>query len=243
MSKSFAGGTDLATYARPTGAAMNAASTEFMLIKITNTSDNTWQSYMEFNRVTATENTAGMVRKPSTTVGELAFINTTGASAASVTDIDISDADGWMGLWITRSAAAATGLHKTPVGGSRTTETGTALSHGATWTDVLTIGGAEDPATFLWKVGAYWDGVELTTTQIDGVMTALTSASVAALSPTWLADDSDGFATNLVSPGNGDRTALVGTTTSGDDPSGWVSGLGGAAATIPSLVMAPPIPT
>ena len=43
--------------------------------------------------------------------------------------------------------------------------------------------------------------------------------SIDALNPTWLADDSDAFATNLTDPGNGDRTVLTGTT---DDADGTV---------------------
>lgn len=223
MSVQLAGSTsaDRLEFANIASAAMNDAYTLFMLFRIMTASDNTWQSFMEFDR-SGGGNACGFLRAPTGgSIGEIGVLNTNVLVKANVL---VSDADNWMGIWVTRAADTTTNIHKFPIGGSRTTSLGNTVADGLAWNSVLKIGGDEDPANIRVKAAAFWNGVTLTTTQIDAVHSAATSAAVAALSPTWLADDSDGFATNLVNPGTGDRT-VNGGTSNGDNPAGWVSGL------------------
>lgn len=241
MSRLFNGTTGLMTYGPAGTPAMNDALSLVMVVKIAaGEGDNTWMSFMEFNRGDAT-NACGLLRKPDGATGELAFLNATGTSDGTVA---LDDSDGWMLIAATRSTAAATTLYKIPIGGSTTTSAGGALADSVTWqqgSPTLTIGGPEDAANMYWAAGAYWDGVTLTQGQIEGIATAKTTASINALTPTWLADDSDAFATNLTNPGVGDRTASVGTADDADDPSGWVYGLSGGTdytGTVPAATAA-----
>jgi hypothetical protein len=100
----------------------------------------------------------------------------------------------------------------------------------------LKVGGDDDFANIYLAAFAYWNGVTLSQAQIEGINTAKTTQSILDLSPTAAYDDSDAFATDLTA-GTADRSSIVGTTDSADDPSGWVYLGGGAAAT---SILVPP---
>jgi hypothetical protein len=244
MSRSFAGGSDLMTYGSPSSApAMNDALTLMAVVKITHTTDGSWASIIEMQN--GAGNICCLLRGADSPSGRLVFVNPVGALyPATGGAIPITDADGWMVLAITRSTAAATNFYKIPIGGSTETDVGGAMADNASWqssgTPTLTLGGPEDAVPIIFAAAAYWDGVTLSQAQIEGVATAKTTQSILDLSPTWCVDDSDAFATNLADPGEGDRTAISGTTDSGDDPAGWVylGGSSGTTITVESLYSA-----
>lgn len=233
MSRLFDGSDDVMTFPSPASApAMNDALSLLMVVRIMTASDNTWLSMFEFNRGDPVSggNACAFGRKPTGgSIGEMYFANTAG-NVGGTTAINISDADGWMVLACTRSAAAATTFYKIPIGGSTTTFAGGALADGLTWqsTPTLTFGGPEDFSNIRVAALAYWNGTVLSQANVESVATAKTTQSILDLSPLACYDDSDAFATDLA--GSADRTSVVGTADDADDPSGWVYfGVGGAS--------------
>lgn len=220
MSRLFDGVDDVMNYTLTAGTALNDALSMLIVCKIVVTDDTTWLSLLEGERSTGAIGAA--LGRRST--GNIYFAN----SSALIDAVAISDADGWMIVAVTRSAAEATNFHKIPIGGSRTTTAGGALADGLTLSGgTMRIGGNDDFANIKVAAAAFWDGTELTTTQLDGIASAKTTQSIDDLNPTWLVDDSDAFATNLTNPGVMDRASIVGTTDDADDPAGWVYGLAG----------------
>jgi hypothetical protein len=226
VSTLFDGVDDVMTF--PLSGAMNDALTILIVCRIMTASDNTWLSLVEFERSGGGNiEGAALGRRPGGSIGEIYFTNTTGIVSAGA----IQDADGWEIIAVTRSAAAAGNVHRLPIGGSRTTTALGALADGLTCAGgLMRIGGDDDFANIRVAAVAYWDGTELTTGQLDGILSAKTTASINALSPSALYDDSDSFATDLTA-GTQDRTSVVGTATDADNPSGWVYGVGGATVT------------
>ena len=110
----------------------------------------------------------GIIRAPDGALGEIKFVNATGLVGAT-TNIALSDADSWVIIAATRDGAGAGTLSKIPIGGSRTTTAMDTLADSLAWDTDLDIGGDEDAANFLWAAGAYWEGVALTTGQLDGI--------------------------------------------------------------------------
>lgn len=230
MSRLFDGVDDLMTYPVAAGSAMNDAFSLVMVCRILTTSDTAWLSFMEFEVGGAIR--CGLGRNNS---GLLYFPNSVGTSNG----VTSNDSDNWAVYSVTRSTAAATNFRKFPIGGSATGAAGGALADGSTAASGnMLIGGNDDFCNFRVAAFAYWNGVTLSTAQLDGIATTKTTQAILDLSPTACYDDSDAFATDLTA-GTQDRSALVGTADDADDPVGWVYLGGGAVATLPSLVMPP----
>lgn len=232
MSRLFDGVDDQMSYTLTAGTALNDALTLLIVCKIA-AANGTWLSLLEGERSTGAVGCA-LGRHP--TGNNVYFANSVALVAAG----SITSADAWMIVAVTRTAAAAGDVHKLPIGGSRTTTALGALADGLSLASgTMRIGGNDDFANIRVAAAAFWDGTALSTTQLDGILSAGTTQSIDDLNPTWLVDDSDAFVSNLTNPGVMDRSAITGTADDADDPSGWVYGLGGAPAVPPSLVMAP----
>jgi hypothetical protein len=141
--------------------------------------------------------------------------------------IAISKADG----------TATPRAHKYPIGGSPTHTNG-----GGTLGDLSAaesiVFGEIDGADYFdgWLACcAIWDSV-LSDSNIESLVTTFTRANWLSLSPQFLVDELDAFQTDYA--GTSTRTSITGTTDDADDPTGWASWAGAAAAPIPDLVMA-----
>jgi hypothetical protein len=192
--------------------------------------DGTWQSLVEVTDAAAAPRMS-LGRRNS---GELYMAN----SFSLESEGPAVAADGWSIYCVTKATGTVNPTsHVAPIGGARTSSTfGTTLPNGAGTGVRIHIGGPGDFANIYVAAAAVWNGVVLTTGQIDGILSAKTTQSILDLSPTWAADDSDAFATDLTS-GTSDRTAITGTTDSADDPSGWLYFGASVAASLP---MVPP---
>lgn len=219
---------DLITYPTAAGSAMNDALSIVWVGRILTTSDTAWLSFMEFE--VGASNRCGLGRNNS---GNLYFVNAAGTSSA----VAANDSDNWAVYSVTRSTAAVTTFRKFPIGGSATGGTGGALADSLTAASGnLRIGGNDDFANIRSAAFAYWNGVTLSTAQLDGIATTKTTQAILDLSPTACYDDSDSFVSDLV--GTMEPAVKVGGVDSADDPAGWVYLGGGAAEVIPDLVMA-----
>jgi hypothetical protein len=223
MSRLFAGGTDLMTYS-PVDWAFG---TLLIVGKIATTNDASWLSFIEGEASGGTTNYA-LGRHNS---GPIYMSNNATLSKGSQA---IQDADGWCIFAVTKATGtAAPIMYKIPIGGTRINSTGDvslanspAIVAGG---GRIRIAGNDDPANMYIAAVAIFNGTVLTGAQLDGINTAKTTASINALGPTWLIDDSDSLATDLTA-GTADRTAISGTTSSADNPSSWVYGLGGGTS-------------
>jgi hypothetical protein len=223
VSRLFDGVDDLMSFPVAAGSAMNDALSIVFVLRILDTGDTDWLSFCEME--VGGNVRCGFGRNNSS---NLYYVNSAGTSSA----VNVTDADDWMIVAVTRSTAAATTLHKLPIGGSRTSTAGGALADGLTAASAtMKVGGDDDWCNMRLAAVAYWNGVTLTTGELDGILSALTTQSIIDLSPTACYDDSDAFATDLI--GSQDRSAIVGTADDADDPAGWVYFGGGAPAAAP----------
>ena len=222
------GGTvaDLMTYAP----IQWAFGTILIVAKIVTTNDAAWQSFIEAEPTGVTPVRYALGRSSA---GNLYLSNDVTSDQA----VSATDADGWALFSVTKATgSAAPQFRKNIIGGAPTGGTGgVALGNSPANTVRIYLGGNDDPANIKVAAAAIFNGTVLTTGQLDGIASAATTQSIADLSPTWLIDDSDAFATNLVNPGTGDRTAIAGTADDADDPAGWVYGI--AAPVIPITVV------
>ena len=104
----------------------------------------------------------------------------------------------------------------------------------ANWTAHY-MGGPSDPVQARFAMGAFLRGLDMSDAQFNGIVSALSTASVIALAPAGSAvwDASDDFATNLFNPGTFDRVAVTGVTHDvADNPAGWVYGVGGGGEVV-----------
>lgn len=173
-------------------------------------------------------------------IGHALGRHSSGTIYCSTNVLDQATAIGTGDAWMLVAATKATGsaiptFHKIPLAtGTRTSTAGTtSLNNGATIAlGNVRLGGNDDFANIYYGVAAEFVGTVLTGAQLDTIAAAKTTQSILDLSPTWCVDDgttSNRFANDLV--GTVHRTSTVGTTTSTDDPSGWV--YKGAAAKAP----------
>src|SRR5687768_10377351 len=123
MSRLFDGVDDLMSYPIAAGSAMNDALSVLFVLRILDTGDTDWLSFAEME--VGGNVRCGLGRNNS---GNVYYVNSAGTSSA----VGITDADNWMIVAVTRSTAAATTLHKLPIGGSRTSTAGGALADGLT---------------------------------------------------------------------------------------------------------------
>lgn len=233
MSREFNNGvtTDLMTYA--TGPpAISGAITILAVARIMATADDIWISVIENDDGGAVNNSLG--RHSSGVVYFANSLGTTTGAAATWTD-----SDNWCVVAATRPAGAAQTVttYCIPIGGATKAGPGsTTLGDEGAGTDRLRFGGPSDPAHIRLAVVAEFTSV-LSQGQLEGIASAKTTASVAALSPVGLWDDSDAFVNDLV--GSCDQTAINGTTDNADDPAGWVYGLGGGLTKTGSGIIGP----
>lgn len=222
MSRLFDGSDDNMEYA-VSGLNVTGAYSMMMVIRIMRTADVDWETWMEFR--TSGNVPSTILEREALTAGSLCWSNNTNISQAG---LPVTDSDGWMVIGSSVAAGTATGRdHRCIIGGANTHAAwGASLAKGASVTGgKLYLGGLSDFANFRLAAAAYWDGTELSDANYNTVASTKTTAAIAALSPTWLVDDSDAFATDLI--GSMDRTAITGTADDADDPSGWVYGVGG----------------
>jgi hypothetical protein len=200
--------------------------TLLIVVKIAQSSGS-WMSFLEKEHNNGTSH--GGFGRHSNNSPYMAYASSLAENGAG---LDITSADGWMVVAVTKATGTATpNLIKAPIGGSVSSN-----AAGSTIGDLsdssngrVRIGGNDDWANMYVAAVAAFHGVVLTTTDVQGIADAATTQSIADLNPTWLIDDSDAFATDLMGSGH-DRTSITGTTDSADDPSGWVYGLGGGGS-------------
>lgn len=232
MSRLFNGSTDLMTYGSlPAAVNVNGAFTLLVVCRILNTNDGVWLSAIE-TETSAAADSATLGRRSS---GNVYVSNATLATGTDTgLDVPWTDSDNWCVI----AAGKATGTvapfnHKIPIGGAsnRTTASfGMPNAPSITGGSIKLMGNA-DPHNGRLAVAAIFDKA-LTQAEVEGIATAKTTQSIYALTPVWLVDDNDAFASDYM--GNANRTAISGTTDDADDPSGWVYGISsGTTVTVP----------
>lgn len=228
MSRLFDGVDDQMVYPAP--AAMTGTLTMLVVVKFAAASG--WASLIEMENSGAADR-ATIGRNP--TLGNNLYWSNGVSGLLSGGETMTSTTD-WLVLGVTKSAGTTTPRsHKCIIGGanSHTDQTGTIADAGTSAGGVLRLGANADFANVRLAAAAIWHGTALTDSDFNTIAASATTQSIADLSPTWLVDDSDGFATDLI--GANDRTILDGTADDADDPAGWVFGLG-EAATYPSAI-------
>jgi hypothetical protein len=228
VSYAFNGSTSIIEAASQ-AAAMNDALGIFVLAKIEETTDATWESFVEFH---ITEGTVrcGFGRRSN---GLLYFVNTGGPIDA----VTANDSDGWCRYWLVRSAAAATEMGKAVIG----TTTPTTGDPGAQ-ADGLTaaggpvfIGGPSDPFDGKMAAVAWWEGTPPTSAQLAA---CVSTADLLALSPSHCYDA--GGDSNMVTDLVGSLTLTpTDLTSSGDNPTwGYEGGVDPVTINVESLYSA-----
>lgn len=228
MSRLFDGVDDQMVYAMPgSGGPDYTFGTLLVVIRIITTTDGAWLSFIEGE----TSGAASRFALGRRNDGKQYYAN--GAAIDSANTVE--DADSWMLLAATKATGTvAPTMHKIIIssGVRSSTALGTSFANSTTIANGnVRLGGDDDFANIRLGVAAIFVGTALTTGQLDGIVSAKTTQSIADLSPTWLVDDSDAFATDLTA-GTVDRTTLVGTADDADDPAGWVYGLGGGGGVV-----------
>jgi hypothetical protein len=234
VSRLYNGTTDLDTFALPTTPASGPVNFVYgtVLIVARFVSAASWASLIEVE-TSSTLVVAGIGRDSGGALyyadgGTLRRSNEAGTG----TTFTIGTGDNWCLYAVTKpNGTTAASFHKIPIAtGVRTT-----FTHGSTSINAVSLSngkimlaGNDDPANIRVAAAAVLPGVVLTTTQLDGIASAKTTASIIALAPAdgWVVDDSDSINLNLVA-NNTNRSARSGTADDADDPSGWVYGAGG----------------
>jgi len=199
---------------------LTTALTILIVVKVINTTDNAWLSFVE-------SETSGAAARPSigrnnSTPGRVYYAN--GAVLSETASVTITDAENWCVVAVTKAAGTvAPRMHRCQIGGSNQHADGTvnAGDVGAYATGKFLVAGDDDPANIRVAAWAVWDGTALTDGQIEGIASAKTTDSILALTPTACFDAENSLMLNdLVQ--NMDGT-LVGTITeSSDGPTGWL---------------------
>lgn len=240
MSRLFNGTTDLMTYALPaagTGPVNYGFGTVLVVLRyVTST---TWASMVEIEDSGAILK-GGLSRDSGGNMGwsDGAIFRRTSDAGTGSAAYTIGTGDNWCLYAMTKpTGAASITLHKVPIAtGVRESRTITATSANTAGiaSGRIHIGGNDDFANVRYAVASVLSGVVLTGADIDGIVTAKTTASILALAPAdgWVVDDSDGFLNNLVA-NNTNRSAISGTASDADNPAGWVYGLAAAPSYTP----------
>jgi hypothetical protein len=237
VSRLFDGVDDQMVYDIPASSSGQGANitwgTILIVVKILQ-GDGSWMSFFEKEHNNGTSH--GGFGRHSNNSPYMAFAS---SLAENGSGIDVTDGDGWMVVAVTKVTGTATpNIIKCPIGGSVSANAATStignLSDSSNGR--VRVGGNDDWANMLVAAEAAFQGIVLTTTDVQGIADAATTQAIADLLPTWLIDDSDGLATCLMGSGH-DRASVTGTADSGDDPTGWVYGLGGGGGT-PQLLAA-----
>jgi hypothetical protein len=215
---------DYYEYVIPAGVAFNDALTLMAGVRIMASADNTFISILELKRAAPNTGVVGAALGRRNN-DDIYFSNTNGIVSGG----QLIDSQNWNVAAVARSAGAATNAHRSPMaGGAIDSVTLGALADGLTLASgTLRIGGNEDLGHIRMVFAALFT-TEITGSQVTGVRDAAATSAVAALSPFFLADASNDFATNLINPGTMDRSASVGSPSQvSDSDITWATGLGG----------------
>jgi hypothetical protein len=231
MSRLFNGTTDLMSYAIPAssgGTGPNITFGTFLVVVRILQADSSWMSFIE------KENSAAGIHAALGRHSNNSIYCTDGAATSENSAQTITSADNWaVYCWTKATGSVLPVLIKCVIGGSVASVNGGTLignfsdSSGGN----MRLGGNDDFANIRLGVAAAFQGISLSTANVQSIADTKTTAAINALGATWLVDDSDAFATDLTA-GTVDRTAISGTTNDADNPSGWVYGLGGAVAPV-----------
>lgn len=206
------------------GINVNGAHTLLIVVRIIQTSDLTWLSFIETETSAAA---AGAAMGRSALAGGVYWSQ--GATLGEANTI--TDSDGWMICAASKaSGSSIPRLHRSIIGGANTHTdwTGALAAAASIASGTIRIGGNDDFANIRVAAAAIFDKV-LTDAEINGINTAKTTKSIYDLTPVWLVDDNDAFVADYMGhSGNGTKT---GTASDADNPSGWVYGVGGATVT------------
>lgn len=167
------------------------------------------------------------------TGGDFATITGGGANTKQ-SGLSISSSDGWMLLAAARAAGnnKLARFTKYPIGG--TASHADAPSPGQdnqAASNTIIFGNTENADFFAGRCAAVavWD-TALNDAQMESLVTTFTRANWLSLSPHFLADELDAFATDYA--GTSTRSALTDTSDDADDPTGWASWAGAAASSL-----------
>lgn len=229
MSRLFDGVDDQMVYSFSSSLAASGPKTLLMVLRIMNATDLAWLSFMEWENASSVD-VAALGRRNN---GNIYTVK----GGTTFDNIAVQDADDWVVIATTWPAASAVPRHhKDVIGGAATHTDGAGVANSPFSDNIPTVrlGGNADFCNMRLAAAAIFTS-ELSDVDIESVENAKTTQSIADLSPFWLVDDSDAFATNLITPGTGDRSSITGTADDADDPAGWVYGLGAAppAASMP----------
>lgn len=220
MSRLFDGVNDEMVYTVPaSGIDVNGAHTLLIVVRQIATSDTIWQSYIE----TQTSAAAAAATLGRNNVGQVYWAQ--GATATSA--ISMTDSDNWVVAAARKTAGSSIPTFSKCVVGGANTHTaggGSLVASPSIASGTIRIGGNDDFANIRVAAAAIFTRV-LSDAEINGINAALTTQSIFDLTPVWLVDDLDGFATDYMN--NADRTSIVGTADDADDPAGWVFGISG----------------
>lgn len=240
MSRLFDGTDDVMTYALPASGAgpVNFAfGTQLVIARLVTAP--TWASFIEIEEAAGAVEKGGFGRHSGGGIYTVdgANLRHSGEAGTGGT-FTIGTADNWALFATTRpTGTASPSFHKIPLATltrSTHTVTSTLVNTASIASGRIRLGGDDDFANMRLAVAAILTGVVLTTTQLDAIASAKTTASILALASadSWVVDDSDAFVNNLVAA-NTNQSAIVGTADDADDPAGWVYGVGGAPTSAP----------
>jgi hypothetical protein len=138
--------------------------------------------------------------------------------------LPVNSTIGWALMAASRPAGANQTVSFTvyPIGGSPSHADASGTQSDAVAGDEIVLGSIQN-GDFLdgWvAVVAIWD-TNLSTAQRESLVTSMTRANWLSLSPDFLTDELDAFATDYA--GTSTQSSLTGTTDDADDPTGWAS--------------------
>lgn len=224
MSRLFDGVDDQMVYPAP--ATLSGALTMLIVVKFATSSG--WISLLE-GETSGGADRATIGRNPDQS-NNLYFSN--GVAGLPTGGVTLTNTSNWYVAALQRaSGTVAARTHLCQVGAVSNTHTDhvTSMANASSIAGGnLRIGGNADFGNIRVAAAAIWNSNPLVDADFEGIASDATTQSIADLSPVWLVDDSDAFATDLI--GSNDRTSITGTADDADDPSGWVYGLGGGAA-------------
>lgn len=183
-----------------------------------------WQGLVNLEQTPATHR-VGIERY--NTGGDLAAM-TGGGANTQPSGLLISSTDGWMVLSAARAAGNVTvRFTKHPIAGASPTQsTSGATQDNPLAANEILFGNTAGADWFKGRLAAVaiWD-TNLSDAQMLSLGSSLSRANWLSLTPKFLVDEMDAFATDYA--GTSTRTGLVDTTDDADDPAGWANWAGG----------------
>lgn len=253
MSRLWSAPTDLMTYALPgvgqPGPNNFAYGTVLLVARFLSAPG--WVSMIEFEKADGTV-AGALMRDGGGNLGwsdGISFMRSSDAGTGAA-PFTVGPEDGWCLCAMTHPDSAGSPqpitLHKVPLAtGQRLSRTlvGTSLNTSALGNGRIKLGGDDDTnRSMLVAAAGALPSVVMSPEQIDAVAGALATGSVVGLATAdgWVADDSDGFASNLVAD-RAHRSAIVGTADDPDDPPLWAYGAAAGPPAAPANLSPPAI--